>query len=34
MDGRVLLDPRTVLAEEEKDLLRAVCAAREEGGEV
>ena len=31
-DERVLLDPRTVLVEEEKDLLRTVCTAREEGG--
>ena len=33
MDERVLLDPRTVLAEEEEDLLRAVRAAQGEGGE-
>ena len=30
-DERVLLDPRTVLPDEEKDLLRAVCAAQGEG---
>ena len=32
-DERVLLDPRTVLPEEEPDLLRAVRAAHGEGGE-
>ena len=33
MDERVLLDPRTVLPEEEQRLLRAVRAAQTEGGE-
>ncbi len=32
-DERVLLDPRTVLAEEENDLLQAVRASQEEGAE-